>query len=87
MKSRCTRRFWKLHNDLPEQIQTLAAKAYKLWRNNPRHPSLEFKKRKGGDGNRFSVRIGAHHRAVGHIIDNIVEWVWIGSHEDYNNLV
>jgi len=44
MTSRATRRFWKLHQELPEHIQRLAAKNYRLWRENPRHPSLDFKK-------------------------------------------
>jgi hypothetical protein len=51
------------------------------------HPSLDFKKLKGGAGNRFSVRIGDHHRAIGQLIGDTVEWVWIGSHEDYNKLI
>jgi hypothetical protein len=46
----------------------------------------ELKKLKDGE-NRFSVRIGAHHRAIGHIFGNTVEWVWIGTHEDYNKLL
>jgi hypothetical protein len=38
-------------------------------------------------GNRFSIRIGEHHRAIGQLAGDIVEWVWIGSHEDYNKLL
>ena len=86
MKSKCTRRFWQLHDNLPHDVQELAAKAYALWCENPPYPGLEFKKLKGS-GNRFSVRIGAHYRAIGHIIDDTVEWVWIGTHEEYNKLV
>lgn len=86
MKSRATRRFWELHNQLPEQIQRLAKKAYHLWRENPQHPSLDFKKLKGST-DRFSVRIGAHYRALGRVGDEGVTWVWIGTHEEYNKLV
>jgi hypothetical protein len=42
---------------------------------------------KGGNGNRFSVRTGDHHRAIGQSLADAVEWVWIGSHEDYNKLI
>ncbi|MGA9777601.1 MAG: hypothetical protein WBS33_04955, partial [Verrucomicrobiia bacterium] len=71
---------------LPEPIQRLAMKNYRLWRDSPRHPSLDFKKL-GGAGERFSIRVGDHYRALGRKIDNGVEWVWIGTHEDYNKLV
>ena len=87
MRSRCTRRFWKLHGALPAHVQSLAAKNYALWRADHSHPSLDFKKLKGGSGHRFSVRIGDHYRAIGHLAADSVEWVWIGSHEDYNQLL
>jgi hypothetical protein len=87
VKSRCTRRFWKLHGALPAHAQTLAKKNYELWRHDHSHPSLDFKKLKGGSGTRFSVRVGDHYRAIGHLVGDTVEWVWIGSHEDYNALV
>lgn len=87
MNSKCTRRFWKLHDALPAHVRKLARKNYELWRRDHNHPSLDFKKLKGGSRNRFSIRIGDHHRAIGQSIGNTVEWVWIGSHEDYNNLI
>jgi hypothetical protein len=40
-----------------------------------------------GDENRFSIRIGDHYRAVGQIAGETIEWVWIGTHEDYNKLI
>jgi hypothetical protein len=85
VKSKCTPEFWDLHNNLPTNVQALAAKTYRLWRDSPRHSSLRFKKLKGRD--LFSVRVGAHHRAVGRMRGDTAQWVWIGSHEDYNNLV
>ncbi len=86
MKSKCTGRFWKLHEVLPAYVQRRAKKTYEFWRSDHTHPSLDFKKLEGGGGNRFSVRIGDHHRAIGHLVGDTVEWVWIGSHEDYNKL-
>ena len=85
MKSRATRRFWKLFAGLPSHIQQLAEKNYRLWSNDPNHPSLRFKTLHG-QGDRFSVRIGDHYRAVGRKVDGGIEWVWIGSHEEYNKL-
>ena len=86
MTSKATRRFWRLYQELPEPIQRLAVKNYQLWRDNPRHPSLDFKKL-AGRGERFSFRVGDHYRALGHKISDGFEWVWIGTHEDYNKLV
>jgi len=34
----------------------------------------------------YSVRIGAHYRAIGLVDGNAVTWIWIGTHEAYNNL-
>ena len=44
MKSRATPRFWAAYREPPPDIQSLAQKAYRLFRENPRHPSLQFKK-------------------------------------------
>jgi hypothetical protein len=86
MISHCTRRFWRHYEELPCRIRELADKAYALWSANPSHPSLNFERLAGG-GRRFSVRVGYHHRAIGHEVAGGVEWVWIGSHEDYNRLL
>jgi plasmid maintenance system killer protein len=85
MKSKATRRFWKTYAGLPVHAQTLANKTYELWRQNSQHPSLHFRKLKGGE-NRFSVRVGDHYRAIGYLAGDTVAWVWIGTHEDYNKL-
>jgi hypothetical protein len=87
VKSKCTGRFWRLHDALPARVQLRTKKSYHFWKVDHNHPSLDFKKLKGGAGNRFSVRIGDHHRAIGQLIGDTVEWVWIGSHEDYNKLI
>lgn len=87
MKSSATKRFWSLFDALPEDVQKLAEKNYQLWRDNPQHPSLHFKRLAGG-GHRFSVRVGEHYRAIGWKTgDQGVEWVWIGSHAEYDRLL
>jgi mRNA-degrading endonuclease RelE of RelBE toxin-antitoxin system len=86
MKSKASSRFWKLYHQLPESIRQLADKNYKLWQSNHRHPSIGFKKLKGGK-ERFSVRVGDHYRAIGELAGDEVVWVWIGSHEEYNKIV
>lgn len=87
MKSTATSRFWRLFNELPAEIQEHARRAYEVWRTNPQHPSLHFK-RLAGEGHRFSVRIGSHYRAIGwKQEDGGVQWVWIGSHADYDHML
>ena len=86
MKSVATRRFWDLLHALPPDIQELAVKNYYLWLRSPNHPSLHFRRLKGST-NRFSIRIGSHHRALGDLHSGAVRWVWIGTHEEYNRLV
>ncbi len=87
MNSELTNEFIELFKQLPKKIKTLASKNYKLWKNNPNHPSLYFKKIKASD-NMYSIRIGIGWRALGVLKskDSII-WFWIGSHNDYDKLI
>src|ERR1039458_1108542 len=55
VKSIATRRFWELFRALPSEIQNLAVKNYHLWRQNPHHPSLRFRRVQGSE-DRYSIR-------------------------------
>jgi hypothetical protein len=44
MKSELTDEFIQCFSALPERVKETARKNYKLWKQNPFHPSLEFKK-------------------------------------------
>jgi hypothetical protein len=85
VKSLATRRFWKLFHELPVDVQRLAIKNYHLWRENPSHPSLRFR-RLQGDRNFVTVRIGDHYRVLGELEGETVTWVWIGTHAEYDRL-
>jgi hypothetical protein len=85
VKSQATRRFWKLYQELPADVQRLAAKNYQLWRKNPSHASLGFRRLRG-KGNLVTVRIGDHYRALGELESNAVKWIWIGTHAEYERL-
>jgi hypothetical protein len=74
-----------LHS-LPLEVQSLAAKNYRLWRKDPLHPSLHFRTLKGST-NKVTIRVGDHHRAMGLRNTDTVTWVWIGSHAAYDRLV
>ena len=86
MKSVATKRFWDCFAALPPDVQRLAENAYRLWRDNPRHTSLQFK-RLHRSREIFSVRIGLRYRALGVQRDDAVAWYWIGSHAEYDRLV
>ncbi|HEY7336181.1 MAG TPA: hypothetical protein VH639_14925 [Bryobacteraceae bacterium] len=86
MKSLATRRFWSLFHALPNEVQRLAAKNYHLWRKNPSHPSLHFRRLKGSD-DRFTIRVGDRYRAVGLLRSETLIWVWIGTHAEYDRMV
>jgi hypothetical protein len=85
VKSVATRRFWNLFQSLPEDIQKLALKNYQLWRRDPHHPSLRFRRLQGSE-DRFTVRVGDHYRALGRLSADTMTWVWIGTHADYDRL-
>lgn len=44
MKSKTTEKFRKAYRGLPAEIQQQARDAYRLWKRDPSHPSLHFKK-------------------------------------------
>jgi hypothetical protein len=73
--------FWEAYQRLPQSIRALADKNYALLKQNPRHPSLHFKK----VGRFWSVRVGGRYRALAVEIDGGLLWFWIGSHADYDD--
>lgn len=81
--SRTTPEFWKLYQNLPSEIRKLARKNYQIWREEPFHPSLNFKKIGRG---KWSARVGIHYRAVGKFERDTFVWDWIGSHAEYDRL-
>ena len=82
MKSRPEPEFWRLYRQLPAEIRRQARQAHRFWRDNPRHPSLQFKQ---VDAARsvYSVRIAKGYRALGRLEGDTVIWYFIGTHADY----
>lgn len=87
MKSYRSRAFNKLLAQLPlhNTGTSTCCAAYKLFKRDPYHPSLHFKRIDPRDPI-YSVRVGAHYRDVGRVKDNTIVWTWIGTHEEYNKL-
>ena len=75
--------FWSAYEALPASVQRAADKSYKILKNNPRYPSLHFKK----IGRYWSVRVGIHYRALAVEVEDGLLWFWIGSHAQYDKLI
>jgi len=80
---RTTEQFRLCRNALAPDIQKLADKAFALLKLNPRHPSLHFKK----VGPFWSARIGRAYRALASEDGEDFVWVWIGTHDEYEELL
>lgn len=86
MKSRATPRFWAAYRDLPSDVQLTAQKAYRLFREDPQHPSLQFKRINSREPV-YSVRVSLGYRALGLLENDEVTWFWIGTHSTYDRLL
>ena len=82
MKSETLPSFWEAYRLLDQDTRSNARKAYRLWSQNPFHPSLRFKC-VNRQGNVWSLRITLAHRALCIFEEGIVTWFWIGVHDDY----
>ncbi len=82
MNSQTLQLFWDAYHKLDQSTKDRARKAYKLWEENPFHPSLHFKCINQKE-NIWSVRITIAFRAVGVLDKDTVTWFWIGSHDEY----
>lgn len=82
MKSATLPSFWAAYADLEEDTKRGARKAYRLWKQNPFHPSLRFKCINRQE-NVWSIRITRGYRALGIFEGDTVTWFWIGGHDEY----
>jgi len=83
MRHFASRAFWEAYGRLPEPVRSLAEKNYALLKENPQHPSLQFKR----VGRFCSVGVGLRYRALATDADGDLVWFWIGSHADYDALI
>jgi hypothetical protein len=86
MRSRATPRFWAAYRELPAEIRLRAREAYKLFRDNPAHPGLHFKKVHDREPI-YAARVTRGYRAVGVLDGDEITWFWIGSHDGYDRFL
>ena len=83
MKHFTSQKFWALYGALPTDVRALADKNYELLKSDSRHPSLHFKK----IGDLWSVRVGAHYRALAVEVEGGMYWLWVGTHAEYEKII
>ena len=86
MKSHLTKRFRRLFEALPKEVQARARESYRLWKGDPRHPGLQFKKVHPRRPI-YAVRVGIGWRALGALEGDSIIWFWIGPHTEYDALL
>jgi len=86
MNSRTTRQFRELFAALPRHVQNQASDAYRLFKQDPAHPGLRFK-RVHDSPLIYSARVGIGYRSLAAIDGDTAIWFWIGSHADYDKVL
>jgi hypothetical protein len=86
VNSRTTKSFLEQFERLPEEVQKQAKRSYILWKNNPYHGSLQFK-RVSRRQPIYSVRLGLGWRVLGLLEADTVYWFWVGSHAAYDDFL
>jgi mRNA-degrading endonuclease RelE of RelBE toxin-antitoxin system len=86
VKSSVTKTFRKRLNDLPESVREQATKAYALWKEDPYHSSLQFK-RVSQRQPIYSARVSLNYRVLGLLESDQIYWYWIGTHDEYDKLL
>ena len=81
MTSHTTAAFREALRTLPKSVQSRAQSAYRLFRSNPSHNSLQFKK-VHATRPVYSARVTDDYRALAIVDGDDVVWFWIGKHAD-----
>jgi hypothetical protein len=86
LKSVTTERFRRQFAAAGPSRQAQIRRAYKLWLDNPAHPSIRFKKVHDTEPI-YSARVDLDWRALGALKGDTVVWFWVGPHGEYAALL
>ena len=86
MNSVITAGFRVLLGQLPDLVRQQASRSYALWRTDPHHPSLQFK-RVSQRQPIYSARVGLGYLVLGLWEGDTITWLWICSHAEYDSLL
>lgn len=84
--NRTSKQFRQQLAALPEDVQRLAPKAFKLYEADPNHPGLRFE-RLSTQGEYYSARVNQQYRVLAKRKRDHMLWFWIGSHIEYDKLI
>jgi hypothetical protein len=79
-------RFRRHFAHLPKRIQEQSRRAYRLFKTDPSHRGLEFKKLPPHQ-DIWSVRVTDDYRAIGQRQGEVIVWFFIGTHAEYDALL
>lgn len=86
MTSRTSASFRRQFDQLPNEVRRQARLAFRLFKQNPSHPGLNFKKLPP-HADLWSARINRDYRVIGRWRGETILWFFIGSHADYEALI
>ena len=86
MISRLAPEFIEALRKLDPATRSKARRAYRLFKDNPRHGSLRFR-RVRGTRNHYSARIDDDYRVLGLVQGNVITWYWVGPHDEYERMI
>lgn len=86
MNSYLTEDFLECFRRLPQDVKEKARRSYRFWKQNPNHPSLQFKRVHTRELI-YAVRVGIGWRVLGLREDDTIYWFWIGPHDEYERLL
>ena len=78
--------FFDAFRQLSQHVREKARKNYRLWKENPYHPSLQFKRVHPTEP-LYSARVGDDWRVLGLREADAIYWFWIGSHAEYDQII
>ena len=86
MISRLDPEFLEALRRLDPATRRKVQRAYHLFKDNPRHGSLKFR-RVRGTRNHYSARIDDNYRVLGVVEGNVITWYWVGPHDEYDRMI
>ena len=78
--------FLRAYTRLDPETRRKVRRAHQLFKHNPRHGGLQFKRVRGMD-NVYSARIDNNYRALGELRGNVITWYWVGPHDEYERMI
>ncbi|MGI9559153.1 MAG: hypothetical protein ACR2NQ_05795 [Thermodesulfobacteriota bacterium] len=80
---RATKDLWDCLAKFPKSVQESAKKSLDLLNENPKYPSLRFKK----VGGLWSIRLSGGYRALAVECNGVFIWFWAGNHDEYEKTI